>query len=180
MSSALGSLRPAMSLHLPRRSTLPLLTTLVGLGAFVVGVWSFVSPASAAKAFGGYMVRVLEAAGSSSQAVGNLSSAADPDHLAYVYPHGIRNLVQGLSILALTAYWQFSPRCRKCPPARMTAQRCLGIVIATGALTPLVDVWVNFRTAVPGSKADLDWNAAQVHLIRTLIWLVGGLWCLFG
>jgi hypothetical protein len=127
------------------------------------------------------MVRVLQA-----QA---LSSPTDKDTLtlnntsssvAYVYPHGIRNLGQGLSILILTAYWQFSHKCQSSPLARLTAQRCLGVVISVGALTPVVDAWVNYRTAPEGVEGDLDRNAARVHIMRTGIWLAGGLWCLLG
>ncbi|KAJ9616623.1 hypothetical protein H2200_000342 [Cladophialophora chaetospira] len=170
-----------MSLQQLRRSALPMLTAFIGSGGFIIGVWSFISPAAAAQAFGGYMIRVLEATAVSSKtdtsASGSLDNAAN---LAYVYPHGIRNLGQGLSILALTAYWQFSPRCRNSPLARLTAQRCLGMVITVGALTPIVDAWVNYQTAPDGAEEDLDRKAARVHVMRTWIWLAGGLWCLLG
>ncbi|OQV05707.1 hypothetical protein CLAIMM_10394 isoform 3, partial [Cladophialophora immunda] len=125
-------------MSLPRLShtALPLLTTLIGSGALIVGVWSFISPASAAVAFGGYMVRVLEAPPSPSKT--NSSR-----HMVYVYPQGVRNFALGLSILALTAYWQLGRRCQSSAMARLTVQRCLGIVIAANALTPIVDAVVN-------------------------------------
>ena len=127
------------------------------------------------------MVRVLEATARFSTETSK-SSELDgiPVDVAYVYPHGVRNLVQGLSILALTAYWQLAPRCRTSPLARLTAQRCLGFVITAGALTPIVDAWVNLKVAPAGQEGDLDRKAARVHVMRTVIWLVGGLWCLFG
>ncbi len=163
-----------MSIQQLRRSALPILTAFIGSGGFIIGVWSFVDPASAAQVFGGYMTRVLEATASSSQ------TNDSPKNLAYVYPHGIRNLCQGLSISSLTAYWQFSPRCRNSPLARLTAQRCLGMVITIGALTPIVDAWVNYQVAPEGPEGDLNRKAARTHLMRTGIWLAGGLWCLLG
>jgi len=127
------------------------------------------------------MVRILELTARSSTSHETVPFVKEKsDGLAYVYPHGIRNLVQGLSILALTAYWQFAPRCRTSPLARLAAQRSLGIVITTGTLTPIVDAWVNLRMAKEGSEGDADRNAARVHLMRTVVWLVGGLWCLLG
>ncbi|EXJ66409.1 uncharacterized protein A1O5_10561 [Cladophialophora psammophila CBS 110553] len=159
-----------MSLRPLSRTVLPALTSLIGSGGFIIGLWSFISPASAATAFGGYMVRVLEA---------TASSKADSG-MIYIYPHGIRNLVQGLSILALTAYWQFSRRCQSSPVARVTVQRCLGIVITANALTPMVDAWVNLRAAQNREEGDLDRNAARLHATRLVFWAVGGLWCLLG
>jgi hypothetical protein len=164
-----------MSLHRLRTSALPALTTLIGSGGLIIGIWSFISPESAARAFGGYMVRVLQATSASTK-----NTDSETSNLTYVYPHGIRNLGQGLSIIALTAYWQLSPPCRNSPLARTTAQRCLGIVILVGALTPVVDAWVNYRTAQPGEDGALERNAARVHVSRTGVWLAGGLWCLFG
>ena len=171
-----------MSLRRLRASALPALTTLIGSGGFIIGTWTFLSPVPAAYAFGGYMVRVLQAPTSSSKLDRSSvpASGGDPDKLAYIYAHGIRNLGQGLSILALTAYWQLSRRCRNSPLARITAQRCLGTVILVGALTPVVDAWVNYLTAQPGSEGDLDRRVALVHVLRTGIWLVGAFWCLYG
>ncbi|KIW86797.1 uncharacterized protein Z519_12583 [Cladophialophora bantiana CBS 173.52] len=159
-----------MSLRPLSRTALPALTSLIGSGGFIIGLWSFISPASAATAFGGYMARVLEA---------TASSKADSG-MIYIYPHGIRNLVQGLSVLALTVYWQFSRRCQSSPVARVTVQRCLGIVITANALTPMVDAWVNLRAVQNGEEGDLDRNAARLHAMRFVFWAVGGLWCLLG
>ncbi|OCT49914.1 hypothetical protein CLCR_07685 [Cladophialophora carrionii] len=168
-----------MSFHQLRRSALPILTALIGCGGLFIGIWSFVSPASAANAFGGYMVRVLQAQAQSSPTYESTQvSNSTPSSFAYVYPHGVRNLGQGLSILILTAYWQLSPRCQTSPLARLTVQRCLGVVITVGALTPVVDAWVNYRTAPEGLEGDLDRNAARVHTMRMVVWLVSGLWCL--
>ncbi|EXJ61889.1 hypothetical protein A1O7_02320 [Cladophialophora yegresii CBS 114405] len=140
-----------MSFHQLRRSALPVLTALIGSGAVIIGVWSFISPASAANAFGGYMVRILQAQAQSSSTYEDTQvSNNSPSSFAYVYPHGVRNF----------------------------AQRCLGVVITVGALTPVVDAWVNYRIAPEGVEGDLDRNAARVHTLRTGIWLLGGLWCL--
>jgi hypothetical protein len=158
-----------------RNSVLPVLTTFIGAGGFIIGTWSFVAPASAAQAFGGYMVRITESTQRPESASGQQGEAAN---LAYVYPHGIRNLGQGLSILALTAYWRLASPCRTSPLARLVAQRCLGIVITVGAFTPVVDAWVNYQVAPDGVEGDSDRNAARVHVMRTGIWLVGGLGCL--
>ncbi|KAH0837448.1 hypothetical protein AYO21_08953 [Fonsecaea monophora] len=159
-------------LRLPR-SALSVLTTLIGSGAFIVGLWSFTSPKSAAAAFGGYMVRALAASSSSSK----LDSSR---RMMYIYPHGIRNLTLGLSILALTAYWQFGQQCRTSPVARAAVQRSLGLVITVNALTPIVDAWVNLWVAEEGKGGDLERNAARLHATRSVFWVVGGLWCLVG
>lgn len=179
-----------MSLHRIRRASLPFLTALIGSGGTIIGLWSFAAPTSAAQAFGGYMVRILEATatgpsakaktGSSPPATRNDDGSSSSDVVAYIYPHGIRNLCQGLSILALTAYWQFSPRLRSSPPARLAVQRCLGIVVTVGALTPVVDAWINYKTAPDGADGEVDRSAARVHVMRTGIWMLGGLWCLLG
>ncbi|KIX94757.1 uncharacterized protein Z520_09447 [Fonsecaea multimorphosa CBS 102226] len=160
---------------LPRLShtALPVLTTLIGSGALIVGLWSFISPESAAAAFGGYMVRAMEASSSPSK-------ADSSRHMVYIYPHGIRNLALGLSILALTAYWQFGRWSRSSAVVRLTVQRCLGIVITANALTPIVDAGVNLWAAEEGKEGDVDRNAARLHATRSVFWIVGGLWCLFG
>ena len=170
-----------MDMYRLRRSALPVLTTLIGSGGFIIGVWSFMSPASAAQSFGGYMARVLDATASSSKTDGTWSESHDKSsNFAYVYSHGIRNLTQGLSILSLTAYWQLSGPCQRSPLARITAQRCLGTVILVGAMTPIVDAWVNYQIAPAGIDGDKDRKAARLHIMRTGIWLAGGLWSLFG
>jgi hypothetical protein len=156
-----------------RRFALPTLTTLIGSGGFIIGCWTSVHPRAAAQAFGGYMVRILEKSSDKSSAAS--TKKGDADSLAYILPHGIRNFVQGATILALTAFWQ-----RSTPPARLVIQRCLGIVITTGAITPVVDAYVNFKTAPAGETGDADRNAAWVHAARTGIWMVGGVWCLIG
>jgi hypothetical protein len=152
---------------------LPILTTLIGSGGFIIGYWTFIHPRAAAQAFGGYMVRMLEESSDISSPTS--TKTGDADSLAHILPHGIRNFVQGATILALTAFWQ-----RSTPPARLTIQRCLGIVITTGVLTPIVDAYVNFKTAPAGEAGDADRKIAWVHATRTGIWMVGGVWCLIG
>ena len=66
-----------MSLHQLWRSALPVLTALIGSGGFFIGIWSFISPVSAAHAFGGYMIRVLEASTSSSEKGRTISASTN-------------------------------------------------------------------------------------------------------
>jgi hypothetical protein len=47
-------------------------------------------------------------------------------------------------------------------------------------LTPVVDACVNYQLAPAGADGELDRKAARLHVMRTGVWLAGGLWCLFG
>ena len=153
-------------------SALPILTTLIGLGGLIVGVYSFVSPISAAQVYGVQPPRINV---KSKKSDNEPSYAEDISrHLAY---SGIRNLVVGLTILALTWYWQYGTPSSS---DKVTIQRCLGIVITVGWLTPVVDAFVTWRGAGQGVDAAAGKRAALLHAIRSVFWLAGGLWCLFG
>ena len=152
-------------------SSLPIFTTLIGLGGFIVGVCSFISPDSAAQIYG---TKPLRAISKSKKSDEEPTGAEDiRQHLAYT---GIRNLVVGLTVLALTWYWQYGTTSTS---DMVMAQRCLGIVITIGWLTPVVDAIVTWQSARQGVAAAMGKKAALLHAVRSVFWLVGGLWCLF-
>jgi hypothetical protein len=215
---------------------LPTLTALIGLGAFIVGIHSFVTPASAAQIYG---VDLLDedvdvdvpirataaptaAADLASQKIKKTDDDDDDDdddksksppsqdgrqderrhHLACSLIHslGIRNPVIGLTILILTWDWQFgfgfgfgvgqsstssASSASSSPAERAAMQKCLGIVISVGALTPIVDTVFTWRAGRQGRRGDVvttvgSRKAALLHAVRSLFWLAGGLWCLSG
>ncbi|KAI1609359.1 hypothetical protein EDD37DRAFT_162448 [Exophiala viscosa] len=153
-------------------SALPILTTLIGLGGLIVGVYSFIAPVSAAQIYGVQPPRVSV----KSKKTDDVTSDAEnvSRHLAY---SGIRNLVVGLTVLTLTWYWQYGAHSTS---DKVTVQRCLGIVITTGWLTPVVDAVVTWRGAGQGVDAAIGERAALLHAARSVFWLAGGLWCLLG
>ena len=160
---------------------LPILTTLIGLGGFTIGIYSFFAPISAAQLYGAQLPASARATISPKKTDDPPSTSEDNTrHVAYIYAHGIRNFVTGLSILSLTAYWQFSPLCQTSPIAALTVQRCLGIVITAGSLTPIVDAYVTWQAGEKGTAGEVGKKAAKVHASRSFVWLVGGLWCLSG
>ncbi|KIV82308.1 hypothetical protein PV11_04428 [Exophiala sideris] len=153
-------------------SALPILTSLIGLGGFIVGVYSFASPVSAAQIYG---MQLGKASIKSKKSMDESTSAEDIyRHMAYT---GVRNLVVGSTILALTWYWQYGTHATM---DKVTVQRCLGIVITTGSLTPVVDAIVTWQGALQGVDAAIGKRAALLHATRSIFWLAGGLWCLLG
>lgn len=167
---------------------LPTLTALIGSGGFIVGVYSFISPLKAARVYGVELPVSNKASQHSLKGAvqrptpSGVVSATDikPRHVAYIYAHGIRNFVTGATVLSLTYFWQFSRLCRESDAARTAAQKCLGTVILLGTLTPVVDAFATWHAAEEGIEADVGRKAARLHASRSLIWLVGGLWCLSG
>ncbi|KAK5452035.1 hypothetical protein LTS15_007758 [Exophiala xenobiotica] len=210
---------------------LPTLTALIGLGAFIVGVHSFITPASAAQIYGvdlldedvdvDVLIRATAAAAAdlaSKKIKKTDDGECDDDgdkpksrvlqderqdgrrhHLAYGLIHslGIRNLVIGLTILILTWEWQSgfgfgsgfgqssTSSTSSSPAERAAMQKCLGIVISVGALTPIVDAVFTWRAGRQGRRGDVvttvgSRKAALLHAVRSLFWLAGGLWCLSG
>ncbi|KAK5207462.1 hypothetical protein LTR47_000556 [Exophiala xenobiotica] len=206
---------------------LPTLTALIGLGAFIVGIHSFVTPASAAQIYGVDLLdedvdvvpirATATAAATADLASKKIKKTDDGDkpksrvlqdgrqagrrhHLAYSLIHslGIRNLVIGLTILILTCEWQFGfgfsfgfgvgqSSTSSSPAERAAMQKCLGIVISVGALTPIVDAVFTWRAGAgrQGRRGDVvttvgSRKAALLHAVRSLFWLAGGLWCLSG
>ncbi|EXJ83574.1 hypothetical protein A1O1_07197 [Capronia coronata CBS 617.96] len=159
---------------------LPALTALIGLGGFIVGIYSFTAPISAAQIYG-VQLPANTATRSFPSKKSDEPAAVDRNnsqHVAYIYAHGIRNFAIGLAIMGLTAYWQ----CQTSLAAQSTAQRCLGIVIMAGSLTPVVDAVVVWQAAQKDKAVDMETGrkAARLHALRSLAWLATGLWCLFG
>lgn len=174
-----------MPLSRPPPWALPTLTALIGSGGFIIGIYSFISPVKAARVYGVDLPPLIQ--GSQTPQEKNASSGPAkprPDvisrHVAYIYAHGVRNFVTGLTILSLTGIWQFSAVCRASPLASSTAQQSLGVVILAGALTPVVDAVVTWQAAEHETDSVLGKKAARAHASRSLIWVAGGLWCLFG
>ncbi|KEF57117.1 uncharacterized protein A1O9_07307 [Exophiala aquamarina CBS 119918] len=162
-----------MSPFQPPTWALPTLTALIGSGGFIVGIYSFLSPVQAARVYGVDLPMlsqtVHETKHSTKESV--LADQSQPNnilhHVAYIYAHGIRNFSTGLSILGLTAFWQFSPYCRTSAVASSTVQKSLGIVILAGALTPVADALVTGHVAGNGSEANgVGRKAARVHASR--------------
>ena len=162
---------------------LPTLTALIGLGGFIVGIHSFVAPASAAQIYGVDVVPIHSTAASKEKTDDDDDKSVLQDdgrrHLAYIHSLGIRNLVIGITILILTWEWQFG---QSTLAEQAAVQKCLGIVIDVGALTPIVDAVVAWRA---GRGREERWDgvgtkAALLRATRSLFWLTGGLWCLSG
>ena len=83
---------------------------------------------------------------------------------------------------------------------RLAVQRALSIVIVTGSLVPMTDAWVCWSASRNAAEAltkkrkegnmkvgdltsdavEVGRNAGNLHAMRSLIWLAGGIWCLLG
>jgi hypothetical protein len=174
-----------MLLSQPPPWALPTLTGLIGSGGFIIGIYSFLSPVKAARVYGVDLPLLTKGSPAAEEKAGLANPAISRSddksrHVAYIYAHGVRNFVTGLTILSLTGFWQFSAQCKALTIASSTAQRSLGIVILAGALTPVVDAVVTWQAAAEGTVTDVGKKAARAHASRSLIWIAGGLWCLFG
>lgn len=174
-----------MSLSQPPPWALPTWTAIIGSGGFVIGIYSFLSPVNAARIYGVDLPVLNRTAHITKGNTGSFdpttsSSANISRHVAYIYAHGIRNFVTGLTIISLTGFWQFSAQCRASATASSMAQRSLGIVILAGALTPVVDAVVTWQAAQNEAEPVMGKTAARAHASRSLVWIAGGLWCLFG
>lgn len=172
-----------MSLGAIRPYFIPVSTALIGSGGFIIGIYSFISPVAAARVYGVDLPSLATITTRNRKKDISAASASTGDvskHLSYIHAHGIRNFVTGLSILSMTAYWQFSDQCRVDPAASKTAHTCLGIVLLTGTLTPIVDAVVTWRSAEVGDVTEIGRKAARAHASRSLIWLLGGILCLLG
>ena len=173
-----------MSLSHPPRWALPTFTALIGSGGFIFGIYSFLSPIQAARVYGVDLPvprhAGLDTKGADTQVATPAQSQPDgiSRHVAYIYAHGIRNFSTGLSILGLTAFWQFSSLCRTSEVASSAVQKALGIVILAGALTPMADAPITWQAAQNSAESDVRWNAPRAHASRSFVWLLGGLWCL--
>lgn len=170
-------------------SILPAVTFLIGGARLCSGGYSFISPATTAKEHG-----IQLAAGS---APSRLSKKSDSIHSAdtpgpteecksvfYVQTIGNRNMVTGLTTLALTLYWQFGTGGGiSSDNARCGAKRCVGLFMSAEAMTALVDAVLvgRYTTSLqPGTDKALGRKGVKVHLTRTMLWLIPGLLCLLG
>lgn len=205
---------------------LPIFTTLIGVGGFTVGIYSFINPVAAARIYG-VPVRTSKLTLTSVLASSSTTEHSKSDHiptattpdLSFIHALGIRNLAAGLTILVLNWYFMLLS-VTTFDPVKNAIQRALGIVILTGSCVPMVDAWVCWRHSqkaylalrtkigsdrqesdrkgvqdVETSKQDRSisnndkWQkeayetgrkAGNLHAARSLVWIFGGLWCLFG
>lgn len=147
--------RPTISAMSTQQSpTLPILTTLIGSGSFIIGIYSFYSPSKVAQIYGVPLPA---------------HSSTSP---AWVYAHGIRNFATGLSIMALTAYWQF-----KLPtPSKIIGRKAVGIVLLASSVIPMTDAMITWAYGF-GENTKVGKTAARAHVMRSLVWIGGGLRC---
>ena len=157
---------------------LPILTALIGSGGFTVGLYSFVSPVSAARVYG---IPVSPPAKEKQDSSDSTSASLSKDE-AYVYAHGSRNLAIGTSILGLTACWRFSSICQLSPVAAQAVKRCLGITLLAGSMTPIADAYVISRYVgqddISAQDVQTGKKASKTHAMRSLLWVVVALACL--
>jgi Domain of unknown function (DUF4267) len=159
-------------------ASLPMMTALIGSGGFIIGLYSFVSPYSAARIYG---IPIAAPPESTVAASTEKQTSISKDE-AYVYAHGSRNFAIGTSILGLTAYWRFSSLCRFSPIAVHVAKRCIGIAILAGSMVPIADAYVILQHVKQAGLSDEDVQrgkkAGTSHAIRSVAWLAGALACL--
>lgn len=134
-----------------RSSALPTFTTLLGTLGMANGLYSLSSPTEAAEAVG---VVVVPSPSASSQKEISSSQSVDGSAKAYIHFMGARNLASGTSLLALTAYWQFSSLCRTSPLAALAVKRSLGILLLTGTTVAFADGVIISRFAREAGISD--------------------------
>lgn len=99
----------------------------------------------------------------------------------------------------MTGYWHFILSSHQASPeVRLAVQRVLGIVILVGSLVPMVDAWVCWGASRDAAEAqakkreagdmkvgdsrneavETGRRAGNLHAMRSIVWLVGALWCL--
>ncbi|KAK5948812.1 hypothetical protein OHC33_010236 [Knufia fluminis] len=186
-------------------SPLALLTTAIGTGGLTVGIYSFINPTAAARIYGvpvtipsTTLTNILCSSSSSSTATSEAATLESRD-LSFIHALGIRNLTTGLSVLVLSGYWHITLSTSS-HEVRQAVQRALGIVILVGALVPIVDAWVCWTASrefaealtkkskagdmkvgdVTNEAVEVGRRAGNLHAMRSLVWLAGALWCLFG
>ena len=154
-------------------TVLPVLTALVGSGGFTIGLYSFVSPVSAARIYG---IPVTPA--NEKIAVSTTISKEE----AYVYAHGSRNLAIGTSILGLSAFWRFSSICQLSPVAAQAVKRCVGITILAGSIVPSTDAYFIAQHVKQHGLSAQDVStgkkSSRGHAARSLLWIAVAIACL--
>lgn len=152
---------------------LVILTTAIGLGAFIVGTSSLLLPDIAPQVYGVSSKQTKSEKSSSEEVI--LSSV---ELNALLHSLSVRNLVTGLSVLALTAFWQRVQH--QAPEQADSIRSCLGIVITIGGIVPAVDAYGAWLAGRRQSARGLERLAATIHALRLVAWFVGGIWCLNG
>ena len=154
---------------------LPILTTLIGSGGVSIGLYSFVSPLSAARIYG-IPLSLSESEKENTQTISTSKQEA------YIYAHGSRNLAIGTSVIGLTAYWRFSSICRRSPVAEQVVKRCVGIVVLAGSMVPMADAYCIARhvrnSGTSSQDVDIGKWASGAHALRSLMWTAVALTCL--
>ncbi|ETI19818.1 hypothetical protein G647_08832 [Cladophialophora carrionii CBS 160.54] len=141
-----------MSFHQLRRSALPILTALIGCGGLIIGIWSFVSPSSAANAFGGYMVRVLQAQAQSSPThEGTQMSNGTPSSFAYD--------VKCVSFSARSSQGPLIHLIGRLSPELQEAQHDDGLLQGDVESVQAHDAW---RATAVGSSAQASTSACEI------------------
>jgi len=152
-----------------RTAVLPGLTVLLGTGGLAGGLYSFQSPIAWARTYG-----IICAPADSK----NPSS----EQTAFIQAIGARNMASGASLIALTAYWQFSAWCRASPVAALTVQRCLGFSLLVGSAVTLADAVVLSRLVKNGGlepeAEHLTSGTSTGHAVMSLPILGLALWYL--
>lgn len=187
---------------------LPLLTTLIGTGGLTVGVYSFMNPIAAARIYGipvstssTTLTNIISTAPSSLAASRTGDTTMTSRDFSYIHALGIRNLTTGLGIISLTCYWHFIlSSLQASPEVQLAVQRALGIVILLGSFVPVVDAWVCWIASRDAAEAqpkkmkagvmkvadsrdeavETGRRAGNLHAMRSIVWLMGALWCLLG
>lgn len=158
---------------------LPYLVTAVGLGSFLVGLFSILRSGPSPDVFcanAGIDTNINQTHPQSQKTCKRLLQ-----HLA------IRNFTLGTSILAITYYWRFI-LANASLDKRDGVQRVLGILLTVGWAVSAVDGYYCGIAAtemmanhdIVDENAAFAQNMALVHRVRGFFWLGAGVWCIFG
>lgn len=140
-----------------RSAVLPGLTVLLGTGGVLSGLYSFQSPFEWARQFG---------------VVCSSDSKSTLEQRAFIQAIGVRNLSSGGSLLALTAFWQFSALCRASPVAVVAVKRSLGLSLLIGTVVAMADSVVLSQLAKGGrlstEEEKVTTGASKGHAFMSL------------
>lgn len=178
---------------------LPILPSLIGLGAFTAGIYSLLNPQSASRLYGlpsslprhtntsasfPDILTILDSPNkkqTSTNESKSQTSSAPPsrtiqsqiNHSSLHFPLAIRNISTSLTILLLTAYWHNT---RSDPNIASvvsdTLQNIIGLVILVGSFVPLTDAWICWRARAESGSGE---RAACLHVGRLIAWVGTGL-----
>lgn len=177
---------------------LPVLTTLIGTGGLTIGLLSFLQPRAAARIYGMSVktagLTFTDILAREPQVIKEKAYLLRAHDISYIHALSIRNLTAGLTILVLTAYWQFG-LASATSEVRDEIQRALGVVVLIGSAVPVMDAWICWSASEatakyharavkasmvrsPNTSVRLAKKAAMLHATRSIFWVSGGLWCL--